>query len=142
MVTSERAVFDEHYFPGNKPDLLKCCPRGPASAFVDLPAAKPPVVHNDGGDDEDNSGVHRAPLVPAPNPPNTAPSPPHSPTSTRPNSPDAPTDTPQAEPAPPPVHLNLVYLGQKNDLDSVSFIIPQTERKKKLPSLSMNNQKP
>jgi hypothetical protein len=58
MVTSEHAIIDERYFPGNKPDLLKCCPRGPASAFVDLPAVKPPVVRDDRGDDKDNSGVH------------------------------------------------------------------------------------
>jgi hypothetical protein len=58
MVTSERAVLDKHYFPGNKLDLLKCCPKGPTSAFVDLSPATPLVVDNDRGDDEDNLGVH------------------------------------------------------------------------------------
>ncbi|KAF8196625.1 hypothetical protein K438DRAFT_1488837, partial [Mycena galopus ATCC 62051] len=35
--TTSRAIFDERYFPGNKPQLMVVCPKDPASLFVDLP---------------------------------------------------------------------------------------------------------
>jgi hypothetical protein len=44
MVTSERAVFDERYFPGNKPSLLQHIPRNPPSTFVDLPPKRDAIL--------------------------------------------------------------------------------------------------
>jgi hypothetical protein len=104
VVTSERAVFDERYFPGNKPSLLQRIPQNPPSTFIDLPPhAKPQVVRDDRGDDEDDYGVHRAPPAPTPNPslPN------HSPPSTCPNSPPSPERSPEPEPALPPSPIGV-----------------------------------
>ncbi|KAJ7664798.1 hypothetical protein B0H17DRAFT_1255949, partial [Mycena rosella] len=91
MVISERAIFDECYFPGNKPSLLRLCPKSPPSPFVDLPPFKPPVVrYNRGDEDDDDDDTHRAPPASTSNPNTQAPSQPPAPPSTRSNSPAPP----------------------------------------------------
>lgn len=64
MVIAEHAVFDERYFSGNSPEAMRACPNQPPSPVVDsLPPAKQPVVRHAGGDEDEDSTVHRAPLL-------------------------------------------------------------------------------
>jgi hypothetical protein len=108
MVVSERAIFDERYFPGHSGERMKSCPDTPPSSLYDLPTLAdpptpklPPVAPHSGGvyfDDSDDAPPPSGPPEPpvkteSPTPsPNSSPS--HTPTPSPGPSSSSPPDSP------------------------------------------------
>jgi transposase InsO family protein len=108
MVISERAVFDERFFPGCSAEQMKKCPRLDPSALHSLPLLSkppPPLIDFDDEEDRPKQRIHPAPPAPQPSPP--------------PSQPASRSPSPQPDPPPPASPVGVAarrrYHGQTTE---------------------------